>query len=71
MLNYVFDAFLNHEAILRFIQPLAYSNIDMVIWGHVNASYLVGIVLALSLPLVLIGVSYIKFMTSDLLGIDG
>lgn len=71
MLNYVFDSFLNHEAILRFIQPLAYSNIDMVIRGHVNASYLVGVLLAVTLPLVLIGISYIKFMRSDLLGIEG
>lgn len=71
MLNYVFDEFLNHEAILRFIQPLAYSNIDMVIRGHVNASYLVGIILAVTIPLILVGVSYIKFMGSDLLGIEG
>lgn len=71
MLTYVFDSFLSHESVLRFIQPMAYSNIDMVIRGHVNASYLVGVILVITLPMILVGFSYTKFMRSDLLGIEG
>ncbi|WP_353894571.1 ABC transporter permease [Proteinivorax hydrogeniformans] len=71
MLNFVFDSTLSNASIFRFIQPLAYSNIDLVIRGQVNASYVVGILLALTLTIVMIILSATKLIKSDLLGSEG
>lgn len=68
MLNYALDSFLSNKSILRFYLPLSYLSIEKVVGGKVNASYLVGVILATFLSIILSIVSYRKLMKDDLLG---
>jgi ABC-type transport system involved in multi-copper enzyme maturation permease subunit len=70
MLNYVFEATVTYKSILRFVSPLSYLNIEQVIKGEVNASYLVGIIISIALSIVLTSISYVRFINSDLLGTE-
>ncbi|MBU5425832.1 ABC transporter permease [Tissierella pigra] len=66
MLNYVFESFLDNKSMLRFWLPLSYLNIEQVIKGEVNASYLLGITITVFLSIILTAISYGKFITDDL-----
>ncbi|HLR35081.1 MAG TPA: ABC transporter permease [Tissierellales bacterium] len=68
MLNYVFESFLENDSILRFYFPLSYFNIEGVVSGQVNASYIIGVIFALIISTILTITNYKTFMKRDLLG---
>lgn len=68
LVNFVMNLFLKETSLVMFYFPLSYTNIEKVIYGEMNSSYLFGITMSL-LIIVLLSIIGGRIITkSDLLG---
>ena len=68
LVNFVMDMFLKETSLFRLYFPFSYTNIEMVIYGKINSSYLLGITMSIFI-IVLLSIAGERIIAnSDLLG---